>query len=356
MRLSVTQKRLFGAFVVCVALFVCIRENVFLPEPKVVDKPDRGVVGEAFPVKLPVIPKIEEPKEAVSVVPPKVEEEKLSVPSVPVSPPPPVVKAPESVPPPVVKKQEPAPIIKKPAPLPEVKKLKPKPEPPVVEIPKPEPSPPPVIVEAPEPPPPQAERHIFRQTATPPTYFVNREVESDNIRMFPRWTGMLSRYSAEGHALDSVCGAPQHTPCKLKEWKEFLLELRDAPLLEKLTEVNRFLNKYPYIDDIVNWGFDNYWETPYEFQRKSGNCKDYAIAKFMSLRAIGVPNDIMRITVLKDLNLGGVIHAILVVSLNEKSYILDNQIKQVVSTDSVYHYMPIYSINEEHWWQHFMLN
>lgn len=184
-----------------------------------------------------------------------------------------------------------------------------------------------------------------------PTYFVNREVQSSNIQMFPRWTGMLDRTNAEAHTLDNICGPAQHTPCKLREWKDFLESLKSRPVLEKIRAVNEFLNHYPYIEDVAN-----YWKTPYEFQRLSGNCKDYAIAKFMSLRALGLSNDVMRITVLRDLNLGGIIHAILVVSVDGKTYILDNQIKQVVSTDKVYHYVPIYSINEEHWWQHFMLD
>jgi len=194
---------------------------------------------------------------------------------------------------------------------------------------------------------------LEKPVVTPPrgfhSYFINREVRSDNIGMFPRWTGVLSRFYGEAKTFDSVCGPQKNSPCKLKEWKDFLEGLRDAPIVEKLEEINRFLNKYPYVDDIVNWGFVNYWETPYEFQRKSGNCKDYAIAKFMSLRALGVSNDMMRIYVLKDLNLGGIIHAVLVVSVGETSYMLDNQIKQVVTTDRVYHYVPIYSINEEHW-------
>lgn len=198
-------------------------------------------------------------------------------------------------------------------------------------------------------PPPKA---FFRESASAvPTYFVNREVKSSNIRMFPRWTGMLSRFTAEARTLDSVCGSSSHTPCKLKEWKDFLEGVRDLPLMEKLKEVNRFLNKYPYVEDVAN-----YWKTPYEFQRISGNCKDYAIAKFMSLRALGLSNGDMRLMVLRDLNLGGIIHAVLVVSVGEKTYILDNQIKQVVPTDRVYHYVPIYSINEEHWWQHFIPN
>ena len=184
---------------------------------------------------------------------------------------------------------------------------------------------------------------------------ISHEVRHSNIDMFPRWTGMLERYETEANKLNTICGDEQHNPCKLKEWKSFLEGIKNEPLYKQLEEINRFVNKYPYVDDIVNWGFNNYWETPYEFQRKSGNCKDYAIAKFMSLRALGVPNELMRILVVKDLNLRGTIHAVLIVYSDEKSYILDNQIKQVMPAEKIYHYMPIYSINESNWWRHTVL-
>jgi len=54
---------------------------------------------------------------------------------------------------------------------------------------------------------------------------------------------------------------------------------------------------------------------------------------------------------IKDLNLK-VGHAVLVVYLNSRIYLLDNQIKQVVEANSVYHYSPVYSINENNWWRH----
>lgn len=184
------------------------------------------------------------------------------------------------------------------------------------------------------------------------SYFVNREEQSDNVGEFPRWTDMLSRYDAEAHTLENICGDERYSACKLKEWKDFLAGLQGKPLMEQMTAVNHFINKYPYIDDIVNWGTDNYWETPYEFQRKSGNCKDYAIAKFISLRAIGVMGDVVRVAVVQDLNLGGIIHAVLIVFVGKDAYILDNQIKQVMPAVKIYHYVPIYSINEDHWWRY----
>jgi predicted transglutaminase-like cysteine proteinase len=188
------------------------------------------------------------------------------------------------------------------------------------------------------------------------SYFINNEVESDNIEMFPKWMDMLKRYDDESQTLNDACGKDRFNTCKLKDWKLFVEGLRGKPRLEQMAQVNAFVNKYPYVEDIVNWGLEDYWETVYEFQRKnSGDCEDYAIAKYTSLRALGVPADEMRIEIVQDLNLGGVIHAILIVFADKQVYVLDNQIKQVMLAVNIYHYKPIYSINETHWWRHLMI-
>ncbi|MDD4615827.1 MAG: transglutaminase-like cysteine peptidase [Alphaproteobacteria bacterium] len=309
MALRVKKEGVWGALVLCGTLLGCIREDALYPILSALPTPPQTlapvVAAEQTPVEVQPTPEEPEKESPKTTVPAKVDA-------------------------PPLQEKEP---VQQPLEIPLSSEAQPL-----------SPAQPP----APSPEPPQKTVKKIRGIHT---YFVNREVRSDNVRMFPRWTGMLARYSAENHTLDKVCGSERDQPCKLKEWKSFLEGLRNAPLMEKIVEVNRLVNKYPYVDDILN-----YWETPYEFQRRSGNCKDYAIAKYLSLRAIGVPDDIMRITVLRDLNLGGVIHAVLVVTVDEKNYILDNQIKQVVSTDKIYHYVPIYSINEEHWWQHFMLD
>lgn len=186
------------------------------------------------------------------------------------------------------------------------------------------------------------------------SYLINREVRADTVEKFPKWMDMLDRYNVASHTFDDICGEEQYSACKLREWEDELEDLRNEPIQKQMDAINRFINAYPYVEDIVNWGVLDYWETPYEFQEKSGDCEDYAIAKFMSLRALGVSNDDMRIEIVKDLNLGGIIHAILVVFVDGKPYVLDNQIKQVIPATDIYHYFPIYSINEKHWWQHFV--
>lgn len=186
------------------------------------------------------------------------------------------------------------------------------------------------------------------------SYFASREVRADNIDIFPKWTGMLGRYQADSRPLESICGTETYSPCKLKDWKDKLADLKDKSLMEQVEGINAFVNAYPYIEDIVNWGVNDYWETPYEFQTRNGDCEDFAISKYMSLRALGVPDDVMRITIVRDLNLGGIIHAILVVQVDDERYIMDNQVKQVVPALKIYHYLPVYGINETHWWQYYM--
>lgn len=177
------------------------------------------------------------------------------------------------------------------------------------------------------------------------------ETQAANVSMFPKWTGALSRYFNERNLADAPCTSSIFNRCHLKEWKAMLAGLNGKSAREKVEEVNGFLNRQRYLTDPRNYGVKDYWATPIQFLRRDGDCEDYAIAKFISLRALGFSNDMMRIVVLRDLNLR-VGHAVLAVYLEGEALILDNQIRRVVRADTIRHYRPIYSINETSWWLH----
>jgi predicted transglutaminase-like cysteine proteinase len=63
----------------------------------------------------------------------------------------------------------------------------------------------------------------------------------------------------------------------------------DEPAL--LGAVNDFFNRRVlFVDDAAVWGQDDYWASPLEMLEKGrGDCEDYAIAKYFSLLAAGVP-------------------------------------------------------------------
>jgi predicted transglutaminase-like cysteine proteinase len=172
--------------------------------------------------------------------------------------------------------------------------------------------------------------------------FGSREIHSANLKMFPKWRGTLQRFEEELKSCETG-------PCRKKQWQAVIEGLRGKDLMTQLRELNTEMNDKRYITDPVNWNLPDYWATPFQFLRKNGDCEDYAIAKFMALRALGVPTDVMRIVVLNDLNLG-LAHAILVVEVDGTPMVLDNQIKGVVAAASIHHYQPVYAVTDKGWW------
>ncbi len=187
--------------------------------------------------------------------------------------------------------------------------------------------------------------------ASPGHLFGSTEIKSSNLKPFPKWTGTLDRYFAEKKLADRPCTSTAFNQCHLKDWQKLIAGVRHMDRRKQIMLINNYLNKAKYILDLINYRVKDYWATPLQFFSRDGDCEDYAIAKFMSLRSLGVANKDMRIVVLKDLNLR-LAHAILVIYVDGEPLVLDNQINQVVRAKDIRHYQPIYSINETNWWLH----
>ncbi len=184
-----------------------------------------------------------------------------------------------------------------------------------------------------------------------PSIFGSTEVRFDNLQPLAQWNAVIARMRVTPEPFRTVCEQPPFL-CHLKQWTAFLDSIKGLDQQSQLSRVNDFMNNFPYVSDIMNWSRNDFWETPLEFQHKGGECKDYAIAKYWSLRYLGWPVDELRVVVLQDLNLR-VAHAILVVYLGGQALVLDSQIKgRVVSASSINHYRATYSVNELHWWLH----
>jgi predicted transglutaminase-like cysteine proteinase len=182
----------------------------------------------------------------------------------------------------------------------------------------------------------------------PPLFGAMSEVNGD-LSPFVKWTHVLAAYQAEHARMAQPCATGES--CKLQQWAGFIASLRGVDRWTQITEVHARMNSAPYIEDTDNYGNTDYWATPGQFFDRSGDCEDYAIAKFMTLRELGFTNEQMRIAVVQDTNLN-LVHAVLVVYYEDVAYLLDNQIDQVVRVDSVHHYRPYYSLNETLWWRH----
>lgn len=156
---------------------------------------------------------------------------------------------------------------------------------------------------------------------------------------------MLPRYEQERLAQPQDC-----RNCSAEHWETVLIGLKNKPLSEQMDVVNRFFNQFRYVEDRDNFGVEDYWQTPYELMMNGGDCEDYAIAKYISLKRLGVEESEMRIIVVRDDMLGGIIHAVLQVRAGNAYYLLDNQSKTVHPQNEVFHYRPIYALNTQGWW------
>jgi predicted transglutaminase-like cysteine proteinase len=78
---------------------------------------------------------------------------------------------------------------------------------------------------------------------------------------------------------------------RLRDVQDLIRENREKTTDEKLEVVNKYMNKLKWIADPDLWKRPDYWATPFEtIATFGGDCEDIAIAKYLTLRLMGVPD------------------------------------------------------------------
>jgi len=180
--------------------------------------------------------------------------------------------------------------------------------------------------------------------------FGYQQTRKTNLDIFPQWLSVLERHISE-LAPAGDCKQSQFNRCHLQQWMATLDFMRTLPAAEQVRRVNQYANDKKYVLDIENYGIEDYWATPLQFLDQNGDCEDYAIIKMLSLKKLGFDVSSMRIVVVQDTNLR-IPHAVMSLQTEEDIKILDNQIREVISHLDIFHYIPVYSINEANWWMH----
>lgn len=182
-----------------------------------------------------------------------------------------------------------------------------------------------------------------RQNAYAPQLFGASERRHSDLRPFTKWTGVLNRFK-QNFAKDVK--RPE-----VKKWLAFLGSLEGASESKKISAVNDYFNKVRFVADAKNYGQSDYWATPAEFLARGGDCEDYAVAKYISLRALGISKERMRLAIVND-SIMRMPHALLVVYQGFQAKILDNQNPEIMNSAEISRYKPIYSISQIAWWRH----
>ncbi len=144
----------------------------------------------------------------------------------------------------------------------------------------------------------------------------------------------------------------QQAKKRLLAWQRLIDETGSDPEDIKLRKINKFFNQVRFISDIEHWGKKDYWATPVEFLiSNGGDCEDFTIAKYYTLRQVGVPVEKLSLAYVKALELN---QAHMVLTYYEKPsstpLILDNLISRIKPANRRPDLLHVYSFNADNLW------
>jgi len=144
---------------------------------------------------------------------------------------------------------------------------------------------------------------------------------------------------------------------RVQLWDKVIEKAKNEDILYQLKYVNDFFNKVKYKRDSAHWKKNDYWASPFEFLGTgAGDCEDYAIAKYFTLRQLGVPDEKLRITYVKLKQRGTKYeqaHMVLTYYHKPTStpIVLDNVNKKLKLATKRPDLRPVYSFNAGGLWQ-----
>ena len=142
---------------------------------------------------------------------------------------------------------------------------------------------------------------------------------------------------------------------RVSSWGELMASSKNKSLpdKDKLVLVNDFFNSsILFVDDIDLWKQEDYWATPVEFlSMGAGDCEDFSIAKYFTLKELGIPEENLRITYVKAVELNQA-HMVLTYFETKRStpLVLDNLIPEIKPANLRGDLVPVYSFNGAGLW------
>ncbi len=142
----------------------------------------------------------------------------------------------------------------------------------------------------------------------------------------------------------------------VSDWLRLIELARNQPVSVQLDRANLFFNtRTLFQSDSQVWQLPDYWATPLEtLGRGRGDCEDFAIAKYVSLVALGVPQDHLRLIYVRA-QVGGApsqVHMVLgyYPDLNGEPQILDNLDGAIKWASARHDLVPVFSFNADGLW------
>lgn len=135
-------------------------------------------------------------------------------------------------------------------------------------------------------------------------------------------------------------------------WSDLVMKNKDKPIAEKLALANNFFNQIPIKPEKEIWGH-MHWATPFELlQRNVGSQADHVIGKYITLEALGVGIEQLRMTHVHSMKSADLSYMVL--TYQEKPgvmpLVLDTMDKEIKPANERADLFPEHSLNDSGLW------
>lgn len=152
---------------------------------------------------------------------------------------------------------------------------------------------------------------------------------------------------------NTLAAEPDWEQRRIVAWRALVATHQSDTEKAKIRWVNEFINQMQYAEDRIKWGKQDYWATPREFvTTNGGDCEDFAIAKYFTLVAMGIPESRLKLVYALTVPQGQP-HMVLYYYPDETSktpLVLDNQANTIRAAGSRVDLRPVYSFNSHSYW------
>jgi predicted transglutaminase-like cysteine proteinase len=172
-------------------------------------------------------------------------------------------------------------------------------------------------------------------------------------QLWTKWRKVTDDIRTEEPALVRCLADSQHCSPAAARFSAIVNDAREQKGRARLELVNQRVNiAIRYMSDMAQWGVPDLWSPPLapdnsgSFSTGFGDCEDYAIAKYVALRAAGVPAPQLRVLLVHD-NMARMDHAILAALDDGHWLILDNRWTTLIEDTEAKQFVPIFALDEQ---------
>jgi predicted transglutaminase-like cysteine proteinase len=137
------------------------------------------------------------------------------------------------------------------------------------------------------------------------------------------------------------------------DWRDIIATGSELADNDRLHLANQFANRrIRFVSDSDHWHKSDYWATPLEsLGTQGGDCEDFAIFKYFTLKAMGVDESKMRLMYVRALLINEP-HMVLIYFDNPRAMplVLDNLKTKILPANQRRDLKPVYSFNGQGLW------